>query len=106
MGYTDENFPIHPHRIILTITVESVLDASIHRHKAGLIMALDLPGCAIGEPVVWPFFLVAIADFLLKETVLIVNAVPVAGHVQGGQGIKETGRQTTKPAVAERGITL
>ena len=106
MGHTDQDFPIHPHGIVLPIAVERMLDASVHRNEAGFIDALDLPGRPRGEPVVRSFLLIAIPDFLLKETVLIVNAIPIAWHVQGGQGVEKTGRQTTAPAIAESGITL
>ena len=106
MGDTDEDFPIHPHGIVLPIAVECMLNASVHRNKAGFINALDLPWRPRGEPVVRSFLLVAIIDLLLKETILIVNAIAIPRHVQGGQGVQETGRQTTEAAIAQGGIAL
>src|SRR4029453_3994190 len=103
MGHTSEDFPIHPHGIVLPLAVERMLDASVDRDETGFIEALDLPGRPRSEPVVRFFLLVAIIYFFLKEPVLVVNAIAIAWHVQSGQGIQETGRQTAEPTIAQGG---
>lgn len=48
------------------------------------VNSLDLPRVAIAEPVVRDFDLVAILDNLLKNSVIVADAVSPCGIVQGG----------------------
>ena len=48
---------------------QCMLDAPVNRDETGFISNARLPGRPRGEPVVQSFLLIAIIDFLLKETI-------------------------------------
>ena len=50
--------------------------------------------------------LVAHMEFLLKQAVVVVEAHPVPGQPQGGDGVQEAGGQAAQPAVAQGGLGL
>ena len=66
----------------------------------------DLPGSAVLHPVVWKLNLIAVAELLLEEAVLVVNAITDCRQVESRQGIKETGRQTPETAVTQAHVIL
>src|SRR6266446_2300476 len=100
-GDTDHHAPIDPARYPL-----AVIDTAIDWDDARLIRALDLPRCPIRTPEVRAFFLIAVVNFLPEQAVIVVNAIAVARHPEGRQGIEKTRRQATKPAIAQGWITL
>ena len=100
----NQNFPIHPHRVITALAVGGVLDASVYGHETCLIGAGDLPGTALREPVIGPFPLVSVVDFLLEQTVFVIDAVAAGGHSERSHRIQKTGGQAAETAVAERRI--
>ena len=53
----------------------------------GLVLTADLPGIAVGEPLVGSLDLAAVNDFLLKQAVAVAHAVAVAGNALGCHGI-------------------
>src|SRR6185503_20664408 len=95
-----------PHRVVASLRVLAVLDATVDRHHAGLVGARDLPGRAVDEPVIRLLALLAVLDLLAEEPELVVDAVAVAGHVQGGHRIEEARGEAPEAAVAERGVRL
>src|SRR5574337_287933 len=77
---------------------------SQHMLNSGLIGTLDLPGIAVGHPVVRFFFLVPTINGLPEQAILIVDAVPVSRYTHGGQRVQKTGRQATETAISQRGF--
>ena len=53
----------------------------------GLVLTTDLPGIAVGEPLVGGLDLAAVDDLLLKQAVAVAHAVAVAGNALGCHGI-------------------
>ena len=72
----------------------------------GLVLTTDLPGVAVGEPLVGGLHLAAVDDFLLKQTVAIAHAVAVASDALGCHGIQEARGQTAQATVAQSRIGL
>ncbi len=50
--------------------------------------------------------MVAVAEFLLEEAVLVVDAVTDRGEVEGGKRIEEAGGESSQTAVAERHVVF
>ena len=72
----------------------------------GLVLTADLPGIAVGEPLVGGLDLAAVDDLLLKQAVAVAHAVAVAGHAVVRHRGEEARGQTAQAAVAEAGIDL
>ena len=70
----------------------------------GLVLTADLPGIAVGEPLVGGLDLAAVDDLLFKQAV--ADAVAVAGNALGCHGIQEARCQTAKATVAQSRIGL
>jgi hypothetical protein len=68
--------------------------------------ALDFPGIAVAQPVVGFLDLVAVADFLAEDAVIVADAVAVAGKLEGGEGVEEAGGEAAEAAVAETGVAF
>ena len=58
------------------------------------------------DPGVGLLLLAAVHKFLVEQAVMVVQAHAVAGQVQRGDGIQETGGQAAQAAVAQRGLRL
>ena len=72
----------------------------------GLVLTTDLPGIAVGEPLVGGLDLAAVDDLLLKQAVAVAHAVAVAGNALGCHGIQEACGQTAQATVAQGRIGL
>ena len=72
----------------------------------GLVLTTDLPGIAVGEPLVGGLDLAAVDDLLLKQAVAVAHAVAIAGNALGCHGIQEARCQTAQATVAQRRIGL
>ena len=70
----------------------------------GFIRFAVLPGKAVFEPVVGDFYLVAIDDFLLEQTVLITDGAAMPRQMMRRHGIDKAGSKTAQTAVAEARI--
>ena len=82
------------------------LDAATELDGHGLVLTTDLPGIAVGEPLVGGLDLAAVDDLLLKQAVAVTHAVAVAGNALGCHGIQEACGQTAQATVAQRRIGL
>ena len=82
------------------------LDAATKLNGHGLILATDLPGIAVGEPLVGGLDLAAVDDLLLKQAVTVAHAVAVAGDALGCHRIQEARGQTAQATVAQCRIGL
>ena len=76
----DEHLPIHPHRVITALAVGGVLDAAVQGHETSLIGMLDLPRAGLREPVLGLLALVSVIDFLLEQTIFVIDAVTTGRH--------------------------
>jgi len=83
-----------------------ILHPAVEGHDHGLVPAFELQGHAFGQPVVRAFHLPVVFDGLLEQAEFVVDAIAVAGHVQGGQGIEEAGGQPAQPAITEGRVAL
>ena len=72
------------------------LDAATKLNSHGLILTTDLPGIAVGEPLVGGLDLAAVDDLLLKQAVAVAHSVAVAGDALGCHGIREARCQTSQ----------
>src|SRR5581483_9548355 len=104
-GQADERTLIDPSRLIAALTIV-VLDPPVDRHHAGLFGTWNKPGRGILLPGIGRFDLVTVANFLAEQAELIVDAVAVAGHIQRGHRIEETGSESPESAIAERRVML
>src|SRR5262249_8146350 len=100
-GDADHHAPIDPARRPL-----AVIDTAINGADARLIRALDLPRGPVRTPEVRAFFLIAVVNFLPEQAVVVVNAIAIARHPEGRQGIEKTRRQATQPTIAQGWIIL
>ena len=72
----------------------------------GLVLTTDLPGIAVGEPLVGCLHLAAVDDLLLKQAIAVAHAVAVTGDALGCHGIQEARCQTAQASVAQSRIGL
>ena len=66
----------------------------------------DLPGIWMSEPVVRALLLPAVSNFLLKDAVLIAQAIAHRRQLHGGHRVEEAGGQTTQTAIAQARVRL
>src|SRR5260221_7971874 len=83
-----------------------MLDAAVHRNQASVLRPLDQPRRSLLLPGVGPLDLMAVANFLTEEAVFIVDAVAIAGEVEGRERIQKTCGEAAETAVAEGGVRL
>ena len=86
--------------------VTDIFDMAVNRYFGGVLGADDFPRSAIDHPSVWVFDLMAVAEFLFEESVLIVDAVADSGKVERGERVKEASGETAKTTVAEAHIVF
>jgi hypothetical protein len=70
------------------------------------IMTGDLPRIIVSQPIIWKFSLIAIYDLLLKDPVIVSNAISHRRNRKGRKRVEETGGKTSKAAVSKRGVRL
>ena len=63
------------------------LDVTTKLNGHGFVLTTDLPGIAVGEPLVGGLDLAAVDNLLLKQAVAVAHAVAVAGNALGSHGI-------------------
>ena len=81
-----------------------MLDSAVNRDHAGLLGPRHQPGRGLTPPAVGTLDLVAVADFLAKQTELVIDAVGVAGHIESGERVEKAGREPAEAAVAQRRV--
>src|SRR3954447_23142075 len=77
---------------------------AVHRNDDGFIRALDIKRSAAGLPAIRLLVLVSVDDLLLEQAVLVVDAVPEAGHAERCELFEEAGSKASEAAVAQSGI--
>ena len=66
----------------------------------------DLPGIRMSEPIVRALLLPAVLNFLLKDAVLIAQAIAHRGQLHRGHRVEETGGETAETAIAQASVRL
>ena len=95
------------HRAVERVAVLlKALDVATKLNGHGLVLTTDLPGIAVGEPLVGGLDLAAVDDLLLKQAVAVSHAVAVAGNALGCHRIQEACGQTAQATVAQCRIGL
>ncbi len=79
---------------------------SVDLDLGGVLGADDFPRRAVLHPGIGELHLVAIAEFLFEEAVLIVDAVADGRKIKGGQRIQEAGGETAETAVAQAHVVF
>ena len=82
------------------------LDVAVYRDFLPVGGPDDLPGGAVLDPGVGQFDLVAFAELLFEEAVLVVNAVADGGEVERSQRVEKAGGETTEATIAERHVVF
>ena len=93
--------PSHPLRNVVSQVVENIFDMPVDRDLGGVFGAHDFPRRAVLHPRVGKLHLVAVAELLFEKPVLVVDAIPDSGQVEGGQRIQEAGRKASETAVPQ-----
>ncbi len=103
---TDHDLPVEPHRIVSALPIHGVFNMAVQRNQHRILRTLNLPRRVICSPVVRPFYLLIVPDFLAKKTVFVIDSVSKPRHSQRGQRIQKTGSKSTEPTVPECRICL
>ena len=106
VGNADEFLRPCPLRHVVADRIEDILDHSVEFDLGGVLGADDLPGGAVFHPVVGKLHLVAVAELLPEETVLVMDAVSDRRQVKRRQRVEEAGRQTAQATVAEAHVVF
>ena len=101
IGHADDFAEVHPDGAALPASVVHRLNVSVDGDFLLVLRTDDFPRRAVLDPRVGKFDLVAVAEFLLEEAVLVMDAVADGGQIKGGEGIEETGGEASETAVAE-----
>ncbi len=72
--------------------------------RVQVLLAGELPGVVVAQPVVRHLMLSAVNNLLVKHAVFIADAVAVSRELHGGHGVKKTGCQPSQTAVAKAGV--
>ncbi|MNM92764.1 hypothetical protein D3C81_1051080 [compost metagenome] len=96
----------HPAHAVAAPVVGVVLGMPAEAHLHRPFGALNLPRIAVAQPGVGALHLHAVDDALVKDAVLVADAVAQRRNLQRGQRIHEAGRQPAQAAVAEAGFLL
>ena len=102
------------HRLIILLDeavaagllIELNPDIASELDLAGILRSPELKRIAVLEPVVGDLHLIAVLDLLLEHTEAVADTAAVSRIAESGQGIQETGRQSSEAAVSERRISL
>ena len=86
--------------------IDLLLNAPVEFDAEQVVGSGDFPGVAILKPGVGNLDLGAVDNTLVKDAVLVADAVTVGGQLQGGQGVKETRSQSAQTAVAQASVPL
>ena len=86
--------------IVLDTDIAAELDL------AGILRSLQLEGISVFQPVIRDLDLVAVLDLLLEHSVAVTDTAAIGRISERRQGIQEAGCQSSKSAVAERGVTF
>ena len=106
VGNTGELFRVDPLGDGIAEVIEDVLHAAVEFDFGGVLGTDDLPRRAVFHPVIGKFHLIPVAELLLEEAVLVMDAVADGGQVEGRQGVEKAGGQAAQPAVAEPHVVL
>src|SRR5579871_3852348 len=92
-----------PDRAIAALVVD-MFDTAAEVHVVDHLRPLEFPGVAEAQPFVRIFLLPAVGDDLAKQAEIIADAVADRGDTERRHTFHEACRQSSKTAIAERGI--
>ena len=69
-----------------------------------VIRTFEFPRIAVSQPVVRKFDLIAVFNFLIKNSVIVTDSVTESRDFQSGKRIEKTGSQTSQSAVSQTGV--
>ena len=79
------------------------LDAATELDGHGLVLTTDLPGIAVGEPLVGGLDLAAVDNLLLKQAVTVAHAVAVAGNASAAMESRKHAARRPRPPLPRAG---
>ena len=88
------------------IVAADIFDRSAEADRTAGIGTREFPRIAVREPILRQFLLPAVLQALLKQAVLIANAVAIGRNAERRHAVHEARSQPAQPAIAERGIGL
>ena len=97
-------FRIDPLRHQTPRVVGELVDAAVIVNAHAIERAGDFPRVAVSEPGVGHLHLRAIDDALMKDSVIVADAIPIGGNLERRQRIHVAGGEPPQPAVAQAGI--
>ena len=100
-GMPTSFFAAHPARDVVAAVVEDILDVAVDLDLRGVLGPDDLPRRSKLHPRVGQLDLVAVAELLLEEPVLVMDAVADGRKIERGQRIEEARGEAAQTAVAE-----
>jgi hypothetical protein len=99
-------FRLHPLVAETSLLVGEGAYAAVELHPEAVSGPRDLPGVAVAQPAIGHLDLGAVDDPLMKDSVVVAQAVPVTGVAEGGQRIEKARGETAEPTIAEAGVPL
>ena len=99
-------FHAHPARNVIAAVVEDILDVAVDLDLRRVLGPDDFPGRSILHPCVGQLDLVAVAEFLLEEPVLVMDSVADRRQIERRQRVEETRGETAETAVAEAHVVF
>ena len=78
---------------------------AVELYVHGDIVSWELPRVEV-QPIIGYFNLIAVDDFLLKDTISITQAISPSRVVQGSHAIKETSSQAAETAITESRVVF
>ena len=101
VGDPDKLLPAHPARDVVATVVEDIFYVSVDLEFPWLLRSDDFPRCSVLHPCVGQFDLIAIAEFLPEEPVLVMNAVADRWKIERRQRVQEARGESAETAIAQ-----
>src|SRR6185437_1134701 len=101
MRNADHGFVVDPDAFLAAIRTRGALHASVNRYEKRFIDAFEIERESRFFPAIRFFNLISVDDFLLEETVVVVDAVAEAGHAKRRHRFEEAGCKTAKSTITE-----
>ena len=101
IGNANNLAEVDPNRAGVSASVVYRLDVSVDGDFLLVLRADNFPWGPVLDPSIGEFDLVAVAELLLEEAVLVMDTVADGRKIEGGEGIEEAGGEASEAAVAQ-----